>query len=277
MKNIKILLLAIAAISLTACPDDDDTPDQASINLEFRNTTSRNVVLAMYQNGAETTRFTQSGSGVLTSFADFDIDGDISAQLNADSVSVVYDGTRQIGFTAASGSGIFNRSNYIDEGATVAYLITEALYNQADPIDPASDNSFTIGGVTYPLVAGVRSSPYQDNPVAFATNVFLYGSGISLDANEDLTGTGDILAIILYGSNSREPEMGSYNIDDAEMAGACYVLYGADFDTGSDLLEDEVLFGDLDLSRNGNNFTITAQGGPGGFSMSWSGVINVFN
>lgn len=273
MKKYYYLLFALA-LTLVGCPDDDDTPSTESSFLEITNNTNRQVSLTFFRNGTQTSQWVQNGSGEVATFLDFDLDGDLVEQLNADSLTVVFDNSRIVSFTDADVTGPFNRSNYTTtEDDMINYFITEAIYNQSMPINGNTNNSFTIGGNDFTLTSGVRGNPYQDNPSAFATDIILYGNGISLDANNNLAGTGDLVYIILYGNNAQDLETGSYNIDDAETAGFAYVLYGTNFDIANDFLDDEVLFGTLDISRNGNTYTITSSGGPGNFSLSWEGDI----
>jgi hypothetical protein len=275
MKDYPLILLAFLALILTGCPDDDSNIQDEVVNdLSIVNNTSRAVELTLFDNRAVAATYSVSGNGELATFSDFDIDGNLVEQLGADSAEVLFDNQRVLSFSEANMDGLFNPSNYTVSNEDVTFFITEAMYNQAIPVGGGGNNKFSLGANNYPLTVGVRTDTYTATPISYGTDVVLYGNGISLDANEDLTGTGDLVFITFFGNNSQDIETGSYFIDDMENPGTALVLYGRNFNIENDFLEDEVLNGTVDISRNGNTYTITASGGPGNFALEWEGVID---
>lgn len=156
-----------------------------------------------------------------------------------------------------------------------------------DPDDdtPAVANDFKIGTISYPLARGFRIATEPDSPNLFYTPVALVSTGLSIDANEELVGNGNLVAFEFYTAANNGLQAGTYTLDDVnDRPLTVYAFTGVGFNgsTGDATTEDEILQGTItvEILTNGN-YKITGQGTATGaglpFNVNYTGPIALVN
>lgn len=153
------------------------------------------------------------------------------------------------------------------------------------PEPVATTNNFKIGTDTYPMARGFRSGSEMDRPGLFVTFAVLTSDGITLDTNQELVGTGNIVAFEFYTTANNGLQPGVYNLDNVnDQAQTVYVYTGVGYDgsTGDASSPDDIFQGTITVEAlAGGNFKITGQGiaddAQARFTVNYSGPLQLVN
>lgn len=157
--------------------------------------------------------------------------------------------------------------------------------------DPDDDNpvttesEFKIGTNSYPLARGYRVETELDSPNLYYTPVVLVSNGLTLDSNDELTGTGNVVVIEFYNASNNGLQAGTYTFDeDIDRPLTAYAFTGVGFDsnTGFPLMEDDIFQGTITVEVLANgNYKITGQGtafeANAPFTVNYTGPIQLVN
>jgi hypothetical protein len=153
------------------------------------------------------------------------------------------------------------------------------------PAPVAEANNFKIGNNTYPMARGFRTGSEMDSPGLFVTFAVLTSDRITLDANQELAGTGNIVVFEFYTALNNGLQPGVYNLDNVnDQAQTVYVYTGVGYDgsTGNAASPDDIFEGTItEEALAGGNFKITGRGraddADATFTVNYTGALQLVN
>lgn len=155
----------------------------------------------------------------------------------------------------------------------------------SDDDNPVDANAFKIGTNNYPLARGFRVPTELDAPNLFFTSVALVSNGLTLDANEELAGTGNLVVFEFYTATNSGLQAGTYTLDEFNyQAQTVYAYTGVGYNgsTGNSNIEDDIFQGTITVEVLANgNYKITGQGiaedAGAAFTVNYTGAIQLVN